>query len=279
MNERRFRRSGGANAIPTRSHHRGGGHRTHCRRTSRRWASSQGLSVDSQVVNSQVVDTRHHRRGKAGHQALRHRPTGSRFRRRATDGDRPSRADDGRADVRGSPYHASERSVSHRRCHGQLANAVCVDAPASVAVDQQPIRLEHRRRRHRRVANIGHRLAATYSHISFIAMDRRNVMVDTDIGSETSELDHRTRGGGARSDRRRRGLQYFSVVWAGVGLGASLATLRQVNADARLLVVALVVLCPLAAAGAAFLLGRRNIRSAGLVCSSRSLCHPSPCTQ
>ena len=53
------------------------------------------------------------------------------------------------------------------------------------------------------------------------------------------------------------------MVWAGVGLGAGLGTLRKANPDARLLVAALVVVCPLAAVGAAFLLGRRDYRAAG----------------
>ena len=62
---------------------------------------------------------------------------------------------------------------------------------------------------------------------------------------------------------RRRVLQIGALAWAAIGALVALASLGNVNADARLLVGAFSVAGPLAAVGAAWLLGRGADRGAG----------------
>ena len=62
---------------------------------------------------------------------------------------------------------------------------------------------------------------------------------------------------------RRRILQIGVLVWAAIGASVALASLGSVNADARLFVGAFSVAGPLAAVGAAWLLGRGADRAAG----------------
>ena len=62
---------------------------------------------------------------------------------------------------------------------------------------------------------------------------------------------------------RRRVLQIGTLVWAAIGASVALTSLGNVNTDARLLVGAFSVAGPLAAVGAARLLGRGADRVAG----------------
>lgn len=64
---------------------------------------------------------------------------------------------------------------------------------------------------------------------------------------------------------RRRVLQIGALVWAAIGASVALASLGSVNADARLLVGAFSIAGPLAAVGAARLLGRGADRTAGVL--------------
>ena len=64
-------------------------------------------------------------------------------------------------------------------------------------------------------------------------------------------------------DRRRRVLQIGALVWAVVGASVALLSLGNVNADARLLVGVFSIGGPLAAVGAARLLGVGAGRAAG----------------
>ena len=64
---------------------------------------------------------------------------------------------------------------------------------------------------------------------------------------------------------RRRVLEVGALVWAGLGAVVALGALDEVNDDARLLVGAASVLCPLAAVGASRLLARGADRAAGVL--------------
>jgi hypothetical protein len=62
---------------------------------------------------------------------------------------------------------------------------------------------------------------------------------------------------------RRRVLQIGALGWAVIGASVALSALGDVNADARFFVGAFSIGGPLAAIGAAWLVGRRADRSAG----------------
>lgn len=63
----------------------------------------------------------------------------------------------------------------------------------------------------------------------------------------------------------RKVVQIGAVVWAVAGAGIAFGALREVNPDARVVVVIASVLGPAAAVAAAVLVGRRQDRWAGAV--------------
>lgn len=60
-------------------------------------------------------------------------------------------------------------------------------------------------------------------------------------------------------------LRVGSLLWAGVGLAVAMASLRQVNPDARVAVLAVSLLGPGCAVAAAECLGQRHVRTGGLL--------------